>query len=123
IIDFTDAPTQRLATDANANPIALDSSQGRVIITGPTAARVSVGGRVLSPTGIAVNRARILVTMPSGEVRLAITNAFGYYRFDEIEVGETYVFTVEHKQYTFNPQVLNITDAVENLDFTALGEM
>ncbi len=123
IIDFTDAPTQRLATDANANTITLNSSQGRVLITGPTAAGVSVGGRVISPTGIAVNRARILVTMPNGEVRTAITNAFGYYQFDEIEVGETYVFTVEHKQYTFNPQVLNITDAVENLDFTALGEM
>ncbi len=121
-INFSDTPVTRLASDAVANGITLNSSSGSVIISGPTGASVTVAGRVVSASGRRINRARVLVTMPNGETETVTTNTFGYFRFNEIPVGGTYIFSVEHTRYVFNPQVLNLTDSVGNLDFTALSE-
>lgn len=118
-IEFTDAPTERLAVNANANPITLNSSPGRVQITAPTAASVSVAGRVLTPSGSAISRAEVLIMMPNGEVRAALTNSFGYYRFDGVPVGASYALSVKHKRYLFDSRIISVMDAVENLDFVA----
>jgi len=85
----------------------------------PTAANVSVSGRVLSAFGNAVSGARVIVTDQNGESRAAITNAFGYFRFDDVRSGETYVFTLTHKRYQFMQQVVTIADEVTDLNFTA----
>ena len=47
--------------------------------------------------------------------------AFGYFRFDEIEVGQTYVFSVRHKFYQFTPQVLTVNEEISKLNFTAIN--
>ena len=98
------------------------SDIGAFEVQAPTAAAVSVGGRVLTAKGRGISRVRVVLTMPNGELKTALTNSFGYYRFTDIPVGETYIFTVRHKQYIFRPQVLTISDAVENLNFTSLTE-
>ena len=86
----------------------------------PTAASVSIGGQVLTANGNAVGKARVVLTAPNGETRFALTNPFGYYRFDDVEVGETYVFNVVSKQYQFTPQVVNVSEELTELNFTAL---
>ncbi len=53
------------------------------------------------------------------ESRFAYTNPFGYYRFNDVIAGNTYILTVRHKSYTFAPQVLSIVDDYSNLNFTA----
>ena len=98
------------------------SDIGAYEIAAPTAASVSVGGRILTLNGRGIGRARIILTMPNGETRTTQSNQFGYFRFAEVEVGETYIFAVQHKQYSFSPQVININDALENLNFTANSE-
>jgi hypothetical protein len=85
----------------------------------PTAANVSVRGRVLSPTGRGVARAIVHITDTNGNVRRATTNQFGYYRFEDIEVGETYIFNVFHKQYQFNPLVVSFSENFDNFDIRA----
>lgn len=85
----------------------------------PTAARVSVSGRVATFYGAAVTRARVMMTDPEGNVRTALTNNFGYYRFEDVEVGNTYVFNVVSKQYQFSPRVVTLDDAMADLDFIA----
>ena len=97
----------------------LDS--GRVIgidylPTGTTAASVTVSGRVTAgKRGVA--RAAVLLTDSDGVARRAITNPFGYYRFEDVAVGETYIIEVRSKQHTFATQVLNITGDMNNLNF------
>jgi hypothetical protein len=46
----------------------------------------------------------------------------GYYRFDEIETGQTVTVSVSSKRFTFaNPtRILNVAEAVEDVDFTAI---
>ncbi|HEX8246636.1 MAG TPA: carboxypeptidase-like regulatory domain-containing protein [Pyrinomonadaceae bacterium] len=85
----------------------------------PTAATVSVGGRVLDTSGRAVSRAMVNMTDATGAVRTGITSPFGYYRFDNVRAGDSYIFEVRHKSYTFAPQVLFVSDELANFDFTA----
>lgn len=86
----------------------------------PTAANVSVGGRVTDASGNPVVRARVVMNGAGGTARVAVTNAFGYYRFDEVTVGQTYIFSLLSKQFQFQTQVVSVADAIGNLNFTAL---
>jgi hypothetical protein len=61
----------------------------------------------------------VTITFPTGEQRTAISGAFGYYRFAEIPAGETYIFTVSAKRYTFTQptQIRNILEDTQDIDF------
>jgi hypothetical protein len=90
----------------------------------PTASNVAVGGRVLTAEGYGISRARVSIVNSNGETRTALSNSFGYFRFDEIPVGETYVISVNSKRFQFanQTQVVFVGDAVTDLDFIALPE-
>ncbi|MDQ4123124.1 MAG: carboxypeptidase regulatory-like domain-containing protein [Acidobacteriota bacterium] len=84
-----------------------------------TAASVSIGGRVLGANNRPVFRALVYLTDQSGETKTAVTNAFGYYRFQDVNVGQTYTVNVLSKRYLFEPQVLTINEEIDNLNFLA----
>ncbi|MEZ5425081.1 MAG: choice-of-anchor Q domain-containing protein [Pyrinomonadaceae bacterium] len=84
-----------------------------------TAAAVTVSGRVLNGKGIGVSGAIVLMTEQSGNIRQVRTNMLGYYRLTDVEIGQTLIFNVYHKNYQFNPQVVSITDTISNLNFTS----
>ncbi len=85
----------------------------------PTAT-VSVSGRVRTATGRGVYNARVSITDAGGTTRMAITNAFGYYRFESVIAGATYTVSARSKSYTFAPQTLQIINSLTDVDFTAL---
>lgn len=86
---------------------------------GPTAASVSIGGRVLTAAGRGIGNARVKITAPNGATRTAITNPFGYYRFNQVAAGETYIFTVKHREYQFAPRIVTVNANISDLNFTA----
>jgi len=97
------------------------SDIGAFEVQAPTAASVTIGGRVSSgKRGLA--SATVYLTDQNGSTRTARTNPFGYYRFEDIEVGQTLIVNVFHKRYQFTPQVVTLYEAVENLDFTVQNE-
>jgi Concanavalin A-like lectin/glucanases superfamily/Cohesin domain/Carboxypeptidase regulatory-like domain len=118
-IAFTDTPTAPLAADPQGNAVVLNNSPATVTLTGPTAANVTVSGRVLTTDGRGLTNAIVTMTDASGNVRSYRTGSFGYFNFDEVEAGQTYVFSVNSKLYTFAPQILPINDDVSDLIFTA----
>ena len=87
----------------------------------PTAAAVSLSGRAVSANGRGVNGARLVLTNGSGQTRMALTNAFGYYRFEGLEAGEAVVVTISSKRKTFSPssQVISLSDSAFNVNFVA----
>jgi CSLREA domain-containing protein len=85
----------------------------------PTAAGVSISGRILAEKG-AVARARVLLTEANGTVRTAVSNSFGYYRFEGIEAGQIVTLEVRSKLYQFEPRVVAASDNLSDVDFTAL---
>lgn len=87
----------------------------------PTAALVGIGGRVETPNGYGIRNAFVSFIDSDGQRRSARTNQFGYFRFEDVEVGNTYVFNVSHKRYVFlnSPQVVQVNDRIDKLVFVA----
>lgn len=85
----------------------------------PTAAAVIISGRVLSSGGNGISKARIVLTNQRGESRAALSNSFGYYRFEEVTAGEVYIFEARRKSYQFTPQVVTVLEELRDLNLTA----
>jgi hypothetical protein len=90
-----------------------------------TAAGVSVSGRVMTAEGEGVRNARMTITGGTlTEPRVVTTSSFGYYNFEGLEAGQTYILTVEHPQFAFaNPtRVISLIDNISDADFIAQPE-
>ena len=53
----------------------------------------------------------------AGTVFQALTNPFGYYSLENIPAGNTYLVSVEHKRFEFDPRTVTISDNLTGLDF------
>ncbi|CAN5284062.1 hypothetical protein BH10ACI1_BH10ACI1_34270 [soil metagenome] len=83
----------------------------------PLASTASVSGRVMSPNGQPVSSAIVTMNDEYGAIRTTRTNPFGYYKFDYIFVGGIVIVNAVSKKYQFEPQIVSVTDNVENVDF------
>ncbi len=89
-------------------------------IAAPTAANVSIEGRIFTPDGRGLRNAVVYLTGASGATRSTRSSTFGYYRFDEIEAGQIVIVAVNAKLYRFAPRALSIGENLSGVDFTAL---
>jgi hypothetical protein len=87
----------------------------------PTAASVTVSGRVMNAAGRGLRGVRVALTGASGEQRTVLTNSFGYYHFADVAAGSTYVINVFSKKHTFNPPIQThlIQGETTDVDFIA----
>lgn len=87
----------------------------------PTAAMVAVSGRVTQADGRGISKARVILTDAGGATRIVLTNPFGNFRFDDVEAGRMYIFSVSGKRYQFinNTQILMILENTGEVNFTA----
>jgi CSLREA domain-containing protein len=90
---------------------------------GPTAASVSIAGRVLAADGTGI--ANVIVTAGCGglaEPLTVRTNTFGYYRFEGLSAGSTCFVTVNSRRYLFAIPSVAVTpdDDLDGVNFTAL---
>jgi phage gp45-like len=62
-----------------------------------------------------------MMTDSNGNTRTARTTAFGYYRFEDVAAGETYIFAARGKRFSFgqNSQVHSIMEDTNNINFVA----
>jgi uncharacterized delta-60 repeat protein len=90
-----------------------------VFLLAPSAAAVSVSGRVLTSDGSGLRDAKVMLTGGGGNSRPTSTGSFGYFRFDDVQSGETYVVSVASKRYQFSPQVVTVNEELSELNFTA----
>lgn len=118
-LTFGDLPVIRAISDIDANTLQSTFQNGAINILAPTSASVMLGGKVSDANGNAVARATVSITLPNGETRYAMTSSFGFYRFDNVAIGESYVVNVQHKTHQFSPQIIAVFEAMENVNFTA----
>ncbi|MBX3292164.1 MAG: right-handed parallel beta-helix repeat-containing protein [Acidobacteria bacterium] len=110
-------PTDRVtstATDADGNTSEFSPTLG------PTSAGVSVSGRVLTAAGVAIRGTTVTMTDDNGVVRTAVTSSLGYYAFEGIAAGRTYVVTAVSRRYRFTPRIVSVADPISDLDLIAL---
>jgi hypothetical protein len=90
-------------------------------VQAPTAASATVSGRVMTLSGRGIRNVVVTMTDSSGNIRTATTTSFGYFRFDDVAAGETYIFAARGKRFSFgqNTQVHSITEDTTNINFVA----
>lgn len=105
----------------SVEPLLADVSDVDFIVSPPTAATASIGGRIMTSNGHGIRNAAVTITGPDGTTRTAVTGSFGFYRFEDLEVGETYVITVSAKKYSFaNPtRVISLNEDLNEENFVA----
>lgn len=92
---------------------------------GPTAANVSISGQVLRVDGAGIRN--VFLTLTGGRLttpKISRSSALGYFSFDDVEVGQTYVVTVSSKRFGFAmpSQTVSVTDSIFDLIFTSSWE-
>lgn len=102
-------------------PFAVTSGFWNFTPSSPTAASVSVRGRVRTANGAGIRNAIITIAGQDGSIRAARSSSFGYYRIDGIAAGQTYVASVSVKRFTFSQPtiVVGVFDEITDLDFVA----
>jgi hypothetical protein len=120
-ISFGDVPIPREVILSDNTILEPTTSPGVISLLPPTASTVFVGGRVTTATGHGISKAMVTMTNSAGEQRIVLTNSFGYYRFAEVEVGETYTFTVSSKRYSFSQptRILSVIEETFDINFVA----
>ncbi|MBK7801612.1 MAG: hypothetical protein IPJ55_02845 [Chloracidobacterium sp.] len=85
----------------------------------PSAAGLSVDGRVTTADGYGIRNVVLYLMLEDGTVMTARTGSFGYYRFEEVPAGQTAVLSIVAKRYTFrNPvRLVQLTDNVTDADW------
>lgn len=104
----------------NSNGDTSEFSQVRQVLN-PTAAAVNIEGCVLNETGRRISKAMVSMVDANGNTRTTLTNPFGYYRFTEVQAGETYIFSVNHNSYQFVPLSFPLTVIEEITNLETIG--
>jgi hypothetical protein len=97
---------------------------GLINILLPTAAPATVGGRVTDEFGRGVGMVSVQISSLNGAFSSSVmTNAFGYFQFDGVPTGVTYIITPRNKKYSFSPDHMVYThlDQVTDLGFRVEG--
>lgn len=85
-------------------------------IAAPTASFVRISGRVVTTDGRGIRDAIVRLTGSNSSPMNARSNALGYFVFDQVLAGETYVLTISSKQYSFAPRTLPVADEITGLE-------
>ncbi|HQZ83569.1 MAG TPA: SdrD B-like domain-containing protein [Pyrinomonadaceae bacterium] len=91
------------------------------LVLAPSAAPVSVTGRVSTANGNGIRNVRVTLTEESGAMHYALTSTFGYFTFENIESGQGVVLSVSAKRYTFSQptRFISLDDNITDADWTA----
>ena len=87
----------------------------------PTAADVNVGGRVITAGGMAIVNAEVTLVNQAGQTRVARTNPFGYFVFEDVASGATYFLSASHKRHRFTMNVITVSDELTGIDIIAVN--
>lgn len=119
----SDLPTIR---DVSSNPAAgpimslpTAFNDGSVNVQVPTAAMISVAGRVLTSEGRGVKNVMVSLTDNAGVPRRVMSGPRGFFHFEDVEAGQSYVLSATARRYQFTSQIINVTDNISDFEFRA----
>lgn len=87
-----------------------------------TAASANLSGRVMTAEGNGIRNAAVILTGGTlTQPRIVKTGAFGRFEFENLQIGQTYILTVESKRYIFDTttRVINLDSSITDIDFVS----
>lgn len=92
-------------------------------VLGPSAANISLSGRVLTADGRGIRNVQLYLIDSNGVQHSTLSSSFGYYSF-EIEAGQSVVVSVSAKRFVFAKpiRVVSVKDNIAGFDFVANGD-
>ncbi|MBX3243223.1 MAG: carboxypeptidase regulatory-like domain-containing protein [Acidobacteria bacterium] len=87
----------------------------------PSSSGITVTGRVLESAGRGISQAKVILTDSEGNIRNVSTNGFGYFQFESLKAGETFIVSVSSRRHTFreSTRVFMADGLIEEIVFTA----
>jgi hypothetical protein len=109
---------QSLAAGAiGSGNFGITSGFWNYISLAPTAASVSISGRVVDTAGGGVANAILYMQTKEGSVFISRSSPLGYYQFESVEAGQTVLISVQARRYTYAPRTVLVADEITDLDF------
>jgi len=75
-----------------------------------------VTGRVLTPAGLGLRNAVVIMTGFDGTIRTATTSSFGVYRFENVPPGSSFLLAVNSRRYRFLTIIVQVFDPLVEID-------
>ncbi len=85
-----------------------------------TAPVVEISGQVLTPGLLGLRNATVFLIDSAGQKRSIPTNNLGFFGFNDVEAGKSYVLSVSSRRYRFDSRVLQVADDIENLQLIGI---
>lgn len=83
----------------------------------PTAAGIAIAGRVMTSDGRGLRNATVTLTDSQGMTLRTLSSSFGYYSFNDVPAGETYIIGVTSKRFHYASQVVFAFTDLTETDF------
>ncbi len=83
----------------------------------PTAAGVSISGRVITPNDLGLTGATVTLTDSRGAAQTVKTGKGGVFIFRDVAPNEAYILTVSSKRYTYAQQIVTPTENLTGITF------
>lgn len=78
-----------------------------------------ITGRLLTSMGQGIPNVQVTLTDTTGRSFFAVTNGFGFYRFGDLELGQTYTISAASGNYSFMPLTVSVTGQSIDVDMVA----
>lgn len=85
----------------------------------PTAANATIRGRVRTAEGNNAGISRITIIGENGENRTVLSNQFGFFQIENVEILQSYQITVRNKLYRFAPKFILLNNDLTDFDIFA----
>jgi photosystem II stability/assembly factor-like uncharacterized protein len=91
-------------------------TDGQVKLSEVTTDQTQISGRLLTSPGRGVAKAHVTLSDTTGRTRSTVSNGFGYYRFGNLQLGQTYTINIRSRSFVFTPRTVSVTDEPLTLD-------
>ncbi len=119
---LTNFQVNDLAFDASGRFLHAATSTGvfSVRVREDVSNNVIISGRITTPDGRGLRSATVWIIDPQGATRAVTTGSFGFYSFENVAAGQTYMINVSSRLYRFASRSLLANDNLTNVDFVGL---